>query len=274
MSIAFDSVSAVTPPGGIRLVYRTLGQGEPMLMMHGGSGSWRHWVRNLEALAAHFSLVVPDLPGFGDSGDVAPDDITLEAYAEQVAPAVQAMMPPGPFHLVGFSFGGMVGTVLAANLAGRVKRMSLCAPAGFGVPKERRLNRIRRSRSMSAEELREVYRHNLLEAMVHDPGCIDEGTVSEYQANLELARFRNAYLSRGEHTAAYLARCAMPIQVCWGLQDRIDLPAIEARGAECQRVNPRVQVRHFDNAGHWVQFEQAEAVNAWLLDFHRAPDGA
>ena len=40
----------------------------PLLLLHGGSGSWTHWLRNIDALVASGRRVlVPDLPGFGDS---------------------------------------------------------------------------------------------------------------------------------------------------------------------------------------------------------------
>lgn len=40
----------------------------PLVMLHGGSGSWTHWIRNIDALLAQgFELWLPDLPGFGDS---------------------------------------------------------------------------------------------------------------------------------------------------------------------------------------------------------------
>jgi pimeloyl-ACP methyl ester carboxylesterase len=41
----------------------------PTLLLHGGTGSWTHWVRNIEPLARQFSVVVPDLPGMGESLD-------------------------------------------------------------------------------------------------------------------------------------------------------------------------------------------------------------
>ena len=47
----------------------------PTVLLHGGSGSWNHWVRNIDALlASGRQVIAPDLPGFGDSA--RPDDVS------------------------------------------------------------------------------------------------------------------------------------------------------------------------------------------------------
>src|SRR5262245_18112364 len=51
------------------VVWHIWGAGKPLVLLHGGTGSWLHWVRNIEALAADYMLVVPDILGSGESGD-------------------------------------------------------------------------------------------------------------------------------------------------------------------------------------------------------------
>src|SRR5215468_6091392 len=81
------------------------GSGPPMVLLHGGFGSWTHWLRNIDALARHFRVVAFDLPGYGASPDV-PTDTTVEDYVSWVADAVAAVATREPIDLVGFSFGG------------------------------------------------------------------------------------------------------------------------------------------------------------------------
>ncbi|HJS87839.1 MAG TPA: alpha/beta fold hydrolase, partial [Acetobacteraceae bacterium] len=54
------------------MVWRLWGSGLPLVLLHGGTGSWRHWVRNIEAFADHRLVVCADLPGLGCS-DMPPD---------------------------------------------------------------------------------------------------------------------------------------------------------------------------------------------------------
>ena len=62
-----------TPCGAGTLVWHVWGQATrhpawpPLVLLHGGSGSWTHWLRNINALVdAGRWVLVPDLPGFGD----------------------------------------------------------------------------------------------------------------------------------------------------------------------------------------------------------------
>lgn len=49
----------------VRVGYQVLGEGEPLILVHGLSGSTRWWVRNVQALAQHNRVYLVDLPGFG-----------------------------------------------------------------------------------------------------------------------------------------------------------------------------------------------------------------
>ena len=56
-----------TPCGDGAMVWRVWGEGEPLVLFHGGSGSWTHWIRNIPGLSRHYELWVADIPGLGDS---------------------------------------------------------------------------------------------------------------------------------------------------------------------------------------------------------------
>ena len=61
--------------GGKRMAWRRFGEGAPLVLVHGGHGSWMHWIRNIEALSARHSLWIPDLPGYGDSDALESRDV-------------------------------------------------------------------------------------------------------------------------------------------------------------------------------------------------------
>ena len=97
-----------TPCGDGQLVWHTWGHagGEPLVLLHGGSGSWTHWIRNVEALAAAGRrVVVPDLPGFGDSAR-PPGGQDADAVAPVLADGIRQMAGDAPVDIAGFSFGG------------------------------------------------------------------------------------------------------------------------------------------------------------------------
>ena len=80
----------------------------PLVLLHGGSGSWTHWLRNIDTLLAEGrELWVPDLPGFGDSAP-PPGGHDADAMVAPLHAGLQALLGAQPCDLVGFSFGGMV----------------------------------------------------------------------------------------------------------------------------------------------------------------------
>ena len=66
-TIAGTARKVRTPCGEGSMVWRVWGSGEPLILLHGGSGSWTHWIRNIPELSRHYELWVPDIPGLGDS---------------------------------------------------------------------------------------------------------------------------------------------------------------------------------------------------------------
>ena len=96
------------------LAARIAGEGEPLVLLHGGMGSWNHWTRNVDALAARFKLHLIDLPGCGDSPTV-PKDMPDEDYVGLVVAAMDEIARNSAVNLAGFSFGygGMMCGILA-----------------------------------------------------------------------------------------------------------------------------------------------------------------
>lgn len=272
MHVEFDRTETFSTSAGTEIVCRYIGQGERLFVFHGGSGSYRHWVRNLPALAAHFSLCVPDLPGFGDSGDVPPD-ISLDEYLDLVEQWVDAVAPAGePFHLMGFSYGGMVGAGIAARLAQRVRRLTLLAPGGMGKPAgpspSVKLAKVRPG--MDEAQIRSVHRSNLEMMMFADPARIDEETVTLHRENIERARFRNWGLSWTDSVVGYLAGMTFPVQLMLGEKDAVARPTVANRVERCLAAKPDLEVRIIPGAGHWAQYESPEEVNGHLIRFHTA----
>src|SRR5262249_58623356 len=104
------------------LLWRVWGTGEPLVLRHGGSGSWTHWIRNIPALARHFELWVPDLPGLGSSA-MPPRPFIPKSSAAAVVTGIDALLKSARLSMAGFSFGGHV-----AGLAPGPLRVRGCAP--------------------------------------------------------------------------------------------------------------------------------------------------
>jgi pimeloyl-ACP methyl ester carboxylesterase len=111
------------------LAYTRSGAGAPLVLLHGIGSSRRAWGPVIPALAAHFTVIAVDLPGFGDSrpvpAHVEPAPAALAAAVAQLLDDLGLTSP----HLAGNSLGGWVALELAAIRP--VASLTLLSPAGL-----------------------------------------------------------------------------------------------------------------------------------------------
>lgn len=243
------------------------GSGPPLVLFHGGMGSWTHWLRNIPALRSRFTVYAPDLPGCGDGPDV-PDDIAKERYFALVRDAVVEIAAGGTLDLAGFSFGGVMAAMVAASIPHAVRRLALLAPGGFGMTSGRQLDlRKMPAQPVSEAERLDVIRHNLMVLMLAKAETADDATIAIQRANVERARYDTRRFSLDPHTREALPHIHAPVMLIYGERDNLAFPSIEARIEQCRRLKPDIRVETIADAGHWVQYEAAPRVNRLLLDF-------
>lgn len=92
--------------GGLRIAYRRIGTGPPLVLLHGAFCDRRTWQWMVPDLARHHTVVAWDAPGFGESADID-DSWRAKDFADALAGLVVALDLDSP-HLVGHSFGTMV----------------------------------------------------------------------------------------------------------------------------------------------------------------------
>ena len=254
------------PCGDGELVWHTWGHedGEPLLLLHGGSGSWTHWIRNVEALAASGRrVVVPDLPGFGDSAR-PPAGQDADAVAPALADALPRMVGDGAVDVAGFSFGGLCGALMAASRPERVRRLVLVGAPGLGL-RSRRLPLTSWREQETVEGRMAAHRANLATLMIHDPDRIDALAVALQAANVPRDRMHRRKLALTDILAQTLPRIRCPVAAVYGEQDalyRETLDALEPLLARAPAFTELVFVR---GAGHWVQYEAPAELDAQLL---------
>ena len=248
---AVRSTTACGPSG--HMVWRRWGNGPPIVFLHGGSGSWTHWIKNIDALAASYTLWIADLPGCGDS-DLPPGAVDADDIFETVVNGMAQLFNGTPVDLVGFSFGSMVSGFVAAHAPHLIKRLLLVAPPALGL---RRASLGLKSLSvpMAAEQRELAIRHNLQRMMLHDPAAVDDLAVALHAANFSRDRLRKRRISRGLVMTELQTRWRCPVYVMCGREDplaKIDLHLLPDALKHCDLR----EVLLVDHAGHWVQYEQ------------------
>lgn len=259
------------PPPDLHAIRR--GDGPPLVLIHGGVGSSNHWARNIDALGQHFSVYAVDLPGFGrtpiDDARMAP-----EAYVDLCIRSIDAMLPDGPAYLLGFSFGGVIGAYVAAALGDRFEKVSLISPGGLkSIREDNPVYRKMPPDDASEAEIRETVRHNLLQLMLHHPESVSDETVDMQLENIANTRFHSRRVSRYDCLLDEIRRIEAPLQILLGEHDTVLYPSHDRRIAHIRTARPDVRIDMIPGAGHWMQYERAEAVNHAVIDFFTADSG-
>jgi triacylglycerol lipase len=131
--------------GGTPIVYSDGGKGEPLLLLHGLGASRATFDAVSATLIKQYRIIIPDLPGFGESG-LAPDgDYGIDAQVEWVERFVTAIGLES-FHLGGNSMGGWISAAYAAKYPHRVKSLWLIGAAGTGEMLETEAVKVRQER--------------------------------------------------------------------------------------------------------------------------------
>ena len=257
-----------TPCGDGQLLWRIWGAPErpAVVLLHGGFGAWNHWVRNIPALEADFRVIVPDLPGCGDSDDPpSPYD----------APSLAAILSDGldhlfgedntSFDLVAFSFGGILSGLIAHAQADQIRSLTIVGTAILGLTATGKANDlVAVPPDMPADEAAPVYRSNLEKLMVHDPAAVDDLAMTLHVANMGKTRLRSRKIARVFVTADTLVDLPCRLNFVFGDGDPTLHPDMEGIRAHVAALQPEAPFHVFPDTGHWVQYEAADRFNALL----------
>lgn len=255
-------VRSESPCGAGSMVWRSWGEGPTLVLLHGGAGSWRHWVHTVPAFSSHRRVLVPDLPGLGESAD-PPPPADMPAIAAVVAAGIDGLLGPrARYDLVGFSFGASVGGHVSLLHGERVRSLTLVGAGGLVTPRTPIL--LERVRDKTGAELMQTHRTNLQRSMLANPARIDELAVAIQAWNARHARLNTPALIVKRPLADSLPQLRIPINAIWGELDQIAYYTLEDRIAALRVLRPEIEPRIIPGGGHWIAYELADAFNTTL----------
>ena len=235
--------------------------GNPLVLLHGGSGSWNHWVRNVLPLSESRAVWALDTPGLGDSelpsGAEDADDLSVP-----LAQGLEVLFKEKPVDTVGFSFGGLMAGFLAAQQPALIKRMVLVGVPGLGLSNN--IPNMRGFRvNMTHEERNGVHRNNLLAIMLHEEKNITPELLAMQEHNVLRDRLRRRRIARSDVLLSLQKHWTCEVHGIWGEKDALYEGALHLIPDLLTDCN----LKQFDviqDAGHWVQFEASDAFNQTL----------
>ena len=250
--VAAEAQRIETPCGDGGMVWRIWGGGPPLVLFHGGYGSWTHWIRNVLVLAREFTVIAPDLPGLGESA-TPPEPHTAEGLAAILVEGLDIVLPKDVApHIAGFSFGGVLGGHVAAQLGDRLRALTIVGSNGLGLVRQpTTLERVPAGAPVA--EALAIHRHNLGVLMIADPSKIDELAVYIQSQNAPRGRVRSRRFSRTDTLARALPLVKARLDGIWGERDATARSHLEERARVLRSFQPGARFEVIAGAGHWAQ---------------------
>lgn len=257
------------------------GSGDPVVLLHGGgpgATGASNYSRNIDVLADRFRVIVPDLPGYGQSSK----DIDHTDPFGDLAYAIRGLLDElgiEKAHLVGNSYGGAAALRLALDRPDKVDRLILMGPGG-----------VRTTRALPTKGLNALFDYYggdgpsraklatfIRKYLVYDGAAVPDKLIDlRYEASIQPEVVANPPLRRpspGDLRTLLrmdftrdrrLAHLHTPTLVIWGAGDKVNRPA---GGLSLARAMPNCDLYLAARTAHWVQWERPDLFNALALDF-------
>ncbi len=246
---------------GLDVLYYTAGQGEPVVVIHGGGGDARTWNRNIEELAEKYTVYAPDLPGYGgseplDGSYYIPE---LVEFVEKFAESLGLKY----FYLVGHSLGGGIALNFALKFPDKIKKLvlisSLClgSEIAFWV------------RLFSIPAIIKSIGHIFMAVMKGVKWVAEQLNPARYIMALSPAAVTVGGSITTFHAQTLvlekrLPEIKMPTLLVWGARDPI-VPVMQAYRAA--KVIPDCRIEVFKNRGHNVHRDELKKFSSLLFNF-------
>jgi 4,5:9,10-diseco-3-hydroxy-5,9,17-trioxoandrosta-1(10),2-diene-4-oate hydrolase len=258
------------------------GTGPAAVMLHGGgpgASGVSNYSRNIDALARHFRVIVPDMPGYGRSTKEM-DHSDPFGYLADMIRGLLDELGIDTAHLIGNSYGGAAALRLALDTPHRVGKLVLMGPGGIGT-----------TRALPTEGLNSLLSYyggdgpsrGKLEKFIRTYLVFDGASVPDdvidirYQAAIDPEVVKNPPLRRPSGPMALrtlwrmdltrdsrLKSLPTPTLVLWGKDDKVNRPA---GGPTLLNMMPNTELVMTSHTGHWMQWERADFFNEIVVEF-------
>ncbi|MBV6762300.1 alpha/beta fold hydrolase [Rhodococcus opacus] len=252
------------------------GTGPALMLLHGGgpgASGVSNYTRNIDALAQHYRVIVPDLPGYGRSTKSIDQTDPFGYLADSIRGLLDEM-GIDTAHLVGNSYGGACALRLALDTPDRVEKMILMGPGGIGTtrglptPGLQSLLSYYTGTGPSRDKLATFIRDYL----VFDGSAVPDDVIdNRYQSSIDPEIVANPPLRRPSGPSALktlwrmdftrdkrLSTLQTPTLVLWGARDKVNKPS---GGHMLVDRMPHCDLIITSETGHWVQWERADLFN-------------
>lgn len=252
----------------------TVGEGTPLVMLHGFGANKDNWTRLAGALPESTTIYALDLPGHGDSAQPRDRSYTHKAQIESLE-AIFAELGLEQFHLIGNSMGGAISALYAANHPNQVASAILFAPGGiieFPSPLTEQVTEGQPNPLIVREE--GDFDRLIDFVMEQKPfipwpvgSVMEEKAIARQDLNEQIfADIIDPDAGMDQSFQEQMTQIQAPVLLIWGRQDR----ALNVRNADIfAELIPDARVVRLDNVGHVPMMEVPDRSAELITRFFR-----
>jgi pimeloyl-ACP methyl ester carboxylesterase len=251
-------------------------EGPPLVLLHGYGGSYADWLLAARDLTPNFHVIIPDLPGWGDSTRIAGADYGYGAQVDRLHGFVDALHL-GQIALAGHSMGGAIAGLYAAKYPRDVAALALVDSAGVRFKKNAFVRELKAGTNPFDIDNRAEFRH--LESMLFaDPPSVPP-------------RIQDVFIERSQQNRAFrdkvmreitapgsryalapkLSDITAPTLAIWCMQDRIIDPSALDAIRKGLTHSPDIGVTELHGCGHMSIMEKPHEVANAITHFVLLP---
>ncbi|XSC47538.1 alpha/beta fold hydrolase [Bradyrhizobium sp. RDT10] len=257
---------------GVRTRYFEAGEGDPIVLLHGGgpgASGISNYSKNIGPLSKEYRVIVPDLPGFGETENKLGPGPVFDEMGEFVRRFMDAVkIEKASF--IGNSMGGATALNVALRAPERVNRLVLMGTGGslaiFSPMPTEGLQRMRNffvGDGPSMEQLKKVIEHLVFDPSSITPDLLEERLKAASRPDLK----DNSVFHRTAWGDIWRENLASPTHrtlIIWGREDRV-VPLDSS--FLLLKVITNAELHVFPKCGHWAQWEKADEFNALVASF-------
>lgn len=251
-----------------KIFYDVAGEGPVVMLLHGFGENGNVWIRQVEAIKNKAKVIVPDLPGSGQS-ELLEGEITLDDFADILIAIADKEGPDQPINLFGHSMGGYTTMAFVEKYSHRLQSIGLIHSSSFEDTQEKkeiRRKAIRFIKENGGAAFMKTTVPNMFseESKIQHPEFIDElAALAATVSDAALIQYYEAMIQRPDRSDL-LRQISLPVLFTIGKHDNAIPFEISMKQCHLPAVS---SVNILENAGHMGMWEAEGQTNHSMLAF-------
>lgn len=252
---------------GAKIHYHQMGQGAPLLMIHGGAPGafgWGNFKANCEELQKKFCVIVVDLPGYGKS-EILNDKADTIFGCAGIFNDFMHNLGYTSYNVIGMATGGCIAAELAINYPDKIQKIVLVsAPVGYAKYQSKNKKAASQILVESKEQSIENMR-SYLEKLLYNKALLTEELVLErYNESLTSQNMKKGKKQKNNDLWKHIDKIRCETLIMWGRENH----AHSYENAVFTHAQiEKSQLHIFSQCGLWVPFEKKNEFNQLVINF-------